>query len=151
MGIDSRGFLTNTKCIGGKGAFMPRIFTLSQYTSLRRKLRQQPTRAEAFLWFHLRNKKLLGYKFRRQHGVGRYVLDFFCAKLMLGIEVDGATHLDPAKKEHDEVRQRWIEAQGVRIVRFTDNEILADPDAVLEKLRQLILSSPDPSSPRRGT
>jgi 5-methyltetrahydrofolate--homocysteine methyltransferase len=125
---------------------MPRIFTLSQYTSLRRKLRQQPTTAEAFLWFCLRNKKLLGYKFRRQHSIGRYVLDFFCARLMLGIEVDGVTHLDPTKQEYDKTRQKWIEAQGVRVVRFTDHEILADPDAVLEKLRQLILSS-HPSSP----
>lgn len=129
---------------------MSRIFTLSQYTPLRRKLRQQPTRAEVFLWFCLRNKKLLGYKFRRQHSVGRYVLDFFCAELMLGIEVDGITHLDPAKQEQDKIRQQWIGGQGVRMVRFTDNEILADPDVVLEKLRQLILSSPNPSSPRRG-
>ena len=128
---------------------MPRIFTLSQYAPLRRKLRQQPTRAEAFLWFCLRNKKLLGYKFRRQHSIGRYVLDFFCARLMLGIEVDGVTHLDPTKQEYDKTRQKWIEAQGVRVVRFTDHEILADPDVVLEKLRQLILSS-HPSSPRRA-
>ena len=129
---------------------MPRIFTLSQYTSLRRKLRQQPTRAEAALWFQLRDKKFLGYKFRRQHSIGRYVLDFFCAKLMLGIEVDGATHLDPAKKEYDKIRQAWIEDRGVRIIRFTDSEILADTDATLNKLRRCINSSPGPSSARRG-
>lgn len=128
---------------------MPRIFTLSRYISLRRKLRKHPTRAEAWLWYHLQNRKFLGYKFRRQHSVGRFVLDFFCAELLLGIEVDGATHLDPVTIEQDKERQQWIESHGVRIIRFTDQEILGDTDAALAKLRQALLST-HPSSPRRA-
>ena len=145
--VDTCVFLINNLDTGGTGVTMPRIFTLSQYTSLRRKLRRQPTRAEAWLWFHLRNKQLLGYKFRRQHSIGRFVLNFFCAEAMLGIEVDGVTHLDPAKIAHDRARQQWIESRGVRVMRFTDGEILCETEIVLERLRQVILSSPRRAQP----
>jgi len=83
--------------------------------------------------------------------MGRYVLDFFCAELMLCIEVDGVTHLYPTVQQKDKIRQQWIEDNGVRVIRFTDPEVLADIDDVLERLRLATLSSPNPSSPRRGT
>lgn len=88
----------------------------------------------------------MNYKFRRQHSMGRFVLDFFCAELMLCIEVDGVTHLYPTVQQKDKTRQRWIEDNGVRVIRFTDPEVLADPDGVLERLRRVVLSSPNPSS-----
>lgn len=83
----------------------------------------------------------MGYKFRRQHSIGRYIMDFFCPKAMLCVEVDGASHLDPEVQANDKVRQAWIESQGVRVVRFTDNEVLSDTEVVLEKIKQVLLSS----------
>lgn len=118
---------------------MPRIFSLTRYTPLRRKLRKQATRAENFLWYHLRNKKIAGYKFRRQHSMGRYILDFFCAEKMLGMEVDGYTHLDPVIRANDRVRQQWIEQHGVRVMRFTDGEVLEETEQVIEKIRKALL------------
>ncbi len=128
---------------------MPRLFTLTQYTPVRRKLRRQSTQAEVALWNFLQSRRFHGYKFRRQHSIGRYIVDFFCTELLLAIEVDGVTHLEPERIRHDQIRQHWLEDHGVRVIRFTDNEILSDPELVLQQLKQYIDSS-HPSSPRRA-
>ena len=109
------------------------------------------TRAEIVLWYSLKGKQLLGYKFRRQHGVDQYILDFYCPELNLAIEVDGESHSSGDARRRDAKRQKEIEVYGIRFLRFTDDEVLGNPDRVVDaierKVRQLEDDTTTPSSP----
>jgi very-short-patch-repair endonuclease len=96
---------------------------------LARRLRQTPTDAEIRLWSRLRGKQLEGLRFRRQQPIGHYVVDFFCPDATLVIEVDGGQHTDQEAK--DDVRTRWLEARGYRVIRFWNNDVLANTEGVL--------------------
>jgi very-short-patch-repair endonuclease len=85
---------------------------------------------EVLLWQALRQRPS-GLKFRRQHPAGHYVLDFFCARHRLAVEVDGETHSRGDRPERDEVRDRWLGEQGVRVVRIAAKDVLGDLDAVV--------------------
>ena len=100
--------------------------------------RHQNTPAEAALWQTIRLKKLDGFKFRNQHAIGSYVVDFYCHEAKLAIEVDGEYHLNPNQKEYDEERTKRIEASGVKIIRFTNHEVLANLEVVLVKIRECL-------------
>ncbi|MCP1373390.1 endonuclease domain-containing protein [Dyella lutea] len=93
-----------------------------------RDLRQVSTDLERRLWFHLRAGRLRGLKFRRQHPVPPYIVDFCCVAAKLVIELDGSQH----GPEADRIRTRFLERSGYRVLRFWDNEVLKDLDAVLE-------------------
>jgi very-short-patch-repair endonuclease len=95
---------------------------------LARRLRTTPTDAEMRLWSRLRRRQLAGFRFRRQHPMGPYVVDFFCPDTKLVVEVDGGQHADSAT---DAVRTRWLEARGYRVVRFWNNDVLANTEGVL--------------------
>ena len=84
------------------------------------------------LWSRLRDRRMNGLKFRRQHPFGPYVLDFFCASSNLGVEVDGSGHLD--REPRDEARARWLGEHGVRVLRFWNNEVRDSLDAVVEEI-----------------
>jgi very-short-patch-repair endonuclease len=84
------------------------------------------------MWRLLRGRQLGGHKFRRQHEFGGYVLDFFCAAKRLAVEVDGGQHFSPEHAAHDEERTRFLEANGVRVLRFTNVDVLGSPDVVVE-------------------
>ena len=99
-------------------------------------LRKQSTLAEILLWNELKGKKLLGCDFHRQKPVGNYIVDFFCPRLMLAIEIDGASHTD--RIEQDEKRQRKLESLGIRFLRFRDDEIKQDLGGVLAAIRDWI-------------
>ena len=89
------------------------------------ELRKNLTKAEACLWkYTLKSGKFNGYKFRRQRPVLNYIADFMCPELMLIIEVDGITHLDEEVIDHDEIRQKQLEAIGFKVIRFQDSEVL---------------------------
>ena len=103
----------------------------------RRKLRNNSTKAEIYLWTHIRNKKL-GYRFLRQYGVGQYVIDFYSPRLKLAVEVDGVTHLTKEELEYDEKRQFEIEQVGIQFIRFTNLEVYYDIENVIEKLTDRI-------------
>jgi very-short-patch-repair endonuclease len=105
--------------------------------------------AEVVLWNHMKGRQLLGYKFRRQHGVARYVLDFYCPTLRLGIEVDGESHCDPESKTYDAKRQDRIESLGITVVRIPDAEIIENIEGVIEMLAAEIkrLEKTPPSPP----
>jgi very-short-patch-repair endonuclease len=98
-----------------------------------RQLRELPTDAEARLWYVLRRKHTLGFKFRRQHPVGRYVVDFACPDARLIIEVDGGQHAEQAAR--DAARTRELEAHGYTVLRFWNNEVLENFDGVQEVIR----------------
>ncbi|WP_211259128.1 endonuclease domain-containing protein [Dyella japonica] len=115
-----------------------------------RSLRVGQTDAEQLLWHHLRNRRLQGWKFRRQNEIGLYVVDFVCPDAGLVLELDGGQHGD--QLIYDEARTRKLEEQGYRVLRFWNNDVLTNTESVLEVILEA-LASPDPSpqpSPRRG-
>jgi len=107
------------------------------------------TEAEKQLWRRLRSERLEGFKFRRQHPLGRYVLDFFCEKAKLVIEIDGSQHADMV--DVDLVRTRWLESRGCRVLRFWNNDVLQKTDAVLEAILAALSAAPHPARLRRAT
>jgi very-short-patch-repair endonuclease len=96
------------------------------------------TKAETFLWLEIKDRKILGYKFRRQFGIGIWVVDFYCPSLKLAIEADGATHYTDEEIEYAKLRQGSIENLGVTFLRFTNMEIYEDMFNVLEKIKAKI-------------
>ena len=100
-----------------------------------RALRKGQTDAEALLWSRLRNRQLLGLKFRRQHPVGNYFADFACVEIGLAVELDGGQHAESLVIDHDQRRERDFLALGFRTVRFWDNQVLQETDAVMESIR----------------
>lgn len=100
-------------------------------TRLSRQLRRNATDAEQHLWYHLRAGRLLDYKFRRQVPLGPYIVDFACLAQRLVIELDGSQHLDSLG---DQVRDAWLTARGLRVLRFWNHEVLSNTEAVLEAI-----------------
>ncbi len=105
----------------------------------RRELRSNPTRAETEMWHGLRSKRLAGYKFRRQHSLGPFIVDFYCTQFQIVVEVDGATHDDLSQKEYDTERTKYLQENNIRVIRFTDGEVLWSVDMCCEKILALIL------------
>jgi very-short-patch-repair endonuclease len=90
---------------------------------LARKNRSNPTTAESILWEELRGKRFKGLKFRRQHPIGKYIVDFYCPSECLVIEIDGSVHNDENQKEYDHLREREIQGQDLRLKRFSNYEV----------------------------
>jgi type I restriction enzyme M protein len=109
-----------------------------------RELRSGQTDAEALLWRLLRDRST-GFKFRRQHLVENYVLDFYCHELKLAIELDGSQHAD--QKEKDDLRTRYLAGQGIRVLRFWNNDILLQTESVVAALWQEMNSGADSPHP----
>jgi very-short-patch-repair endonuclease len=103
-----------------------------------RDLRRNQTDAEKKLWSVLRNRQLSGVKFRRQFSIGRYILDFYSHEHNLGIEADGGQHYDDKGRQKDEQRTTSLSLAGVRILRFSNMEILNNIDGVCEVILQAI-------------
>ena len=103
--------------------------------SFARHLRQRMTDAERCLWLHLRDRRLQGFKFRRQHPLGPYVLDFVCLEARLVVEADGGQH---QANQHDSQRDAWLQANGFVVLRFWNNDILSNTQGVLEVLSQTL-------------
>ena len=99
------------------------IFNIKEQTILRKELRNNSTSAEAILWMRLKGKQVEGLKFRRQYGVGAYVVDFYCPELRLAIELDGGVHEAAMGCERDEVRARYIEQSNIKIIRFRNEAV----------------------------
>jgi very-short-patch-repair endonuclease len=100
-----------------------------------RQLRQPLTPAEQKLWQILRNRGLEGYKFRRQHPIGRYIVDFYCVQTRLVIEVDGGIHL--TQEASDAVRTKWLESSGCTVIRFYNTDINHNIEAVETRILEV--------------
>lgn len=100
---------------------------------LARKLRNNSTKSEIFLWNYLKGKQILGYDFHRQKPIGNYIVDFFCSDLLLAIEIDGESHYGNEVK--DAKRQKEIEKFGVRFLRFDESEIYYNLDKVIKVIK----------------
>ncbi len=109
-----------------------------------RELRKSQTDAEQLLWSLLRDRRFADKKFRRQHPVGRYILDFYCHELQLAIELDGGQHNGDAVREYDSERTRFLNEQGIRVIRFWNNQVLQETDSVLEALWNALTPTPLP-------
>ena len=108
-----------------------------EFAGLRRlaaELRKKQTSAEALLWHVLRDRQLLGFKFRRQHQFGDYVADFYCREAHLVIECDGLVHDRNEQWHHDQNRYAYMISQGIRVLRFTNERVLNDTEHVLEEI-----------------
>ena len=118
-----------------------------------RSLRLHQTDAESLLWLLLRNGRL-GFKFRRQHPVGRLILDFYCHEAHLAVELDGGQHNDDDAALRDKHRTAELELMGIKIIRFWNDEVLISTEAVLERIYQELIDRagphPCPSSGGRG-
>ena len=104
----------------------------------RRKLRQYSTHAEELVWKYLRNRQMLGYKFKRQYSVDQYVIDFYCSEIKLAVELDGASHNSTEQKEYDIKRQNKLEAFGIKFERISDDELFGNPNKAFEKIEKAI-------------
>ncbi len=98
------------------------------------ELRKNMTDGEQCLWSRLRGKQLKGYQFYRQKIIGEYIVDFYCPKTKLVIEIDGGQHYTEEGKIKDGVRDRFLEDAGLRVLRFSDRDVFANLQEVLEKI-----------------
>jgi len=123
------------------------------YLDLKRRLRSDVTGPETRLWSRLRARQLQGLKFRRQHGIGPYIVDFYCPEQSLVIEVDGDSHADADQIVKDQLLDRYFQSLGLRVIRYINDDIVKNLDGVLEDLAERLSSgstSPHPSLRRRG-
>ena len=106
---------------------------------LRQELRTNATPAEKLLWQYLKEKQISNYKFQRQHGVGPYILDFYCPVLRLGIELDGNVHEDVIVQGHNLEREMYLKKiASINILRFANEEVTSNTEAVIEVIHSWI-------------
>ncbi len=104
---------------------------------LAREMRTNPTPAENHLWQRIRKQQVLGFKFRRQYPIDRFIVDFYCTEARLVIEVDGGIH--ETQEEADQLRTELLESLGLRVLRFTNGEVLQYADAVVERIGEELM------------
>ena len=107
----------------------------------RQDLRKNQTDAEKVLWRHLRGQQLDGFRFFRQYSVGPYILDFYCPQIRLAVELDGGQHAESDIIAYDKERTQYLKSFDIKMLRFWNNEMLGNTDAVLEKIRYALKSS----------
>lgn len=107
-----------------------------------RELRKNQTTAEEIFWQLVRNRKFLNLKFRRQHQIGSYIVDFYCSEMNLIIEFDGGVHNTDKQKKHDNIRDKYLTSLGNRVLRFRNEELLNNPESVLERISAIVSPSP---------
>jgi len=112
----------------------PKLHDPEHTKGFRKSLRNGLTSAEAFLWNHLKERKLAGRKFRRQHGVGKYIVDFYCASEKLVIELDGQPHMNPTAQEKDEKRTEYLASKGLKVIRFENKMVFNLLPSVLKDI-----------------
>ena len=113
----------------------PKAFEAEKFLVLARDLRKAQTPAEEILWSALRGRQLNGLKFRRQYRIYNYIVDFFCRDLNLIVEVDGEIHDSDQQTARDVNRDAHLESLGYRVLRFTNQEVLADLENVLNRIK----------------
>ena len=127
---DVLAILESLSPIGGEGRVRGQVHERPKKYA--RDLRQSQTDAERKLWWRLRDRRLTQFKFRRQHPIGPFITDFCCTEAKLVVEIDGGQHT--LQRRTDALRTDFLEAQGYRVLRFWDNEILTNIDGVLQRI-----------------
>ena len=113
-----------------------------------RRYRKEPTPAEQHLWERLRGKRIDGFKFRRQHAIDKFIVDFYCREMKLIVEVDGPIHAYTA--EHDSIRAESLDDLGFRVIRFSNDEVLTATDQVIAEIQKYLHETKAPSPIRGG-
>ena len=126
---------------------LPYNRNLKQYS---RQLRENMTDAERHLWAKVRMKQLKGYQFYRQKPIGDYIVDFFCPMAKLVIEIDGSHHLVGEAIEYDRIRDDYLRSLGLRVLRFTNTDVLTNIESVVDSIRGRIPLSPPFSKGETG-
>ena len=109
---------------------------LKDQKTLRQSLRNNSTAPEAILWRTLKGKQIDGLKFRRQFGLGPYVLDFYCPEIKLCIELDGEVHKSYEQSQYDEIRTRFIACNNIKVIRFENDVVYRNIEAIREAIRE---------------
>lgn len=110
--------------------------TLPEMKPFRRKLRKKMTPAEVALWVMLKNRQLVGERFLRQFSIGHYIVDFYCHKYKLAIELDGAGHFTDEGRAYDARRTAFLNSVGITVIRFENLEVFNYPGQVLEEIKK---------------
>jgi very-short-patch-repair endonuclease len=123
---------------GGRGDLKTRRAPMLPYNNklkpFSRSLRSNMTDAERLLWSKIRRKQFKGLQFYRQKIIGNYIVDFYCPKLKLGIEVDGGQHYSAEGRENDRVRDNYMTGAGITVTRFSDRDVLKNLEGILEEI-----------------
>ena len=117
---------------------MRTVHNLKKYKNTRKKLRNNMTLAEVKLWNILKGREFTNYKFRRQHGIGPFIVDFYCPKLKLVIELDGSQHLEAKNIIYDRKRTKYFNSLNIKVIRFSNNEVLGNIAGVCMKIEDNI-------------
>jgi very-short-patch-repair endonuclease len=115
-----------------------KTFYRPSLTQAARKLRNSSTKAEILLWQHLKGKRMLGLDFHRQKPIGNYIVDFLCTKARLAIEIDGYTHRFDEVVRKDDSKNAYLEAMGIQVIRFRDEEVINDISDVLRRIEATV-------------
>jgi very-short-patch-repair endonuclease len=110
------------------------LFYNTKLKKYSQELRKNMTDAEILLWSRLRKKQIKGYQFYRQRIIDNYIVDFYCPKAKLIIEVDGGQHSNDEGKNRDNIRDDYLEKLGFRILRISDGEVFANPNGIVERI-----------------
>jgi very-short-patch-repair endonuclease len=112
-----------------------RLNNSPELKNFRKELRKRLTPAEARLWIHIKNSQL-GYKFRRQHSVEKYILDFYCTQKKLAIELDGSPHDTEQGFAKDKERTEYLQSQGIKVIRFENKDVIKNLEGVLLEIKK---------------
>lgn len=120
---------------------MKRINNQQKIKNIRKKLRKNMTEEELILWSKLKGKQLEGKKFRRQHSIGNYIVDFYCPENKLAIELDGGQHFEDEQEIYDKIRTKYLNDFGIQVLRFTNLEIRKNLTGILEEIYKTLNSN----------
>jgi very-short-patch-repair endonuclease len=117
-----------------------------------RELRREMTPQERTLWQRLRGQQVYGLRFRRQHPIHHFVVDFFCYRHKLVVEIDGHSHAEPEQQVYDQARTEWLTQHGLQVIRFTNHDVDTSIEGVLQEIARAcgIEDLPPSNSPQRG-
>lgn len=130
---------TPSPCKGeaGRGSSDSQFTPTPVMTQRARRLRKDMTETEKKLWWRLRREQVSGLNFRRQHPMGPYVLDFYCPSIQLAVELDGGQHNFSAAQRKDEHRTNWLNAKGITVLRFWNNDMMGNIEGVLLEIMRI--------------
>jgi len=113
---------------------MKTVNNIKPLVGRRKELRNNSTPEEILLWLRLKNSQI-GFKFRRQHSIGGYIVDFYCPAKRLVIEIDGPRHFKKENREYDKIRSEFFEGLDIRVLRFTNKEVATETEKVVRKIK----------------
>lgn len=129
---------------------MGSLYNQYQQNIFRKKLRHNLTAAELKLWYFVKNKQVDGFKFRRQFGIGKFIIDFYCPESKLAVEIDGDSHFDLKTKARDYTRDKYLKSFKINVLRFNNSEVIENIEGVIEKIRSYLIRPPLPLLTKEG-